>query len=80
MPISTFGYEVDCEWSEWSSPTSCTKTCGTGSLLQTRTVLTHEQNGGSKCTGENIREKDCNTDDCPPGNYFKTLHYQIIRL
>ena len=76
MHISIFGYEVDCEWSQWSSATSCTKTCGIGKQLQARTILTHELNGGSPCTGDNIRETECSDGDCPPGNSWVFIYYQ----
>ena len=68
---SILQYQVDCEWSGWSAATSCTKTCDTGKHLQTRTILTHERDGGAKCPGENIREMDCNNNSCPPGKFFR---------
>ena len=71
MLKSLLQYQVDCEWSEWSAATSCTKTCDTGKHLQTRTILTHERDGGAKCPGENIREMDCNTNSCPPGKFLE---------
>ena len=73
MVKSILQYQVDCEWSEWSAATSCTKTCDTGKHLQTRTILTHERDGGAKCPGENIREMDCNTNSCPPGKFFRIM-------
>ena len=54
---------------------TCSKTCGTGKQLQTRTITTHEENGGSACSGENIQEIDCNADACPTGNCIATKNY-----
>merc|ERR1712150_63499 len=56
---------VDCEWSSWSTATTCSKTCGGGKNLQTRTIVKQQQNNGAHCNGENLRETDCNTTACP---------------
>ena len=48
--------------------TTCSKTCGGGKQLQTRTIANYEENGGALCTGENIREFDCNIQNCLVGN------------
>ena len=48
--------------------TTCSKTCGGGTQLYTRTIVKHEENDGAFCTGENLQEIECNTDDCPAGN------------
>ena len=53
----------------------CSKTCGTGKQLQTRTIITHEENGGSACSGENIQEIDCNTNACAAGKFIAALNY-----
>ena len=63
-------YQVDCEWSDWSNATTCSKTCGGGKQFQTRIIVTAEENGGAVCIGENIQEIDCNTKECPSGNSF----------
>ena len=66
---------MDCVWGDWSMSSTCSKTCGTGKQLQTRTIITHEENGGSACSGENIQEIDCNADACPTGNCITTKNY-----
>ena len=62
-------------WGDWSMSSTCSKTCGGGKQLQTRTIKTHEENGGSACSGENIQEIDCKPDACPTGNFIVTMNY-----
>ena len=54
--------------------TTCSKTCGGGTQLHTRTIAKHEENDGAFCTGENLQEIKCNTDDCPAGNIITILN------
>ena len=49
---------------------TCSKTCGTGKQLQTRTIETYAENGGSACSGENIQEINCNAEACPTGKFI----------
>ena len=66
-----YSFLVNCEWSTWSSETACTKTCGGGKQLKFRTILKHEENGGTACAdNDNKSETDCNADACPIGRYF----------
>ena len=60
--------------------TTCSKTCGGGKQLQTRTIAEHEQNGGALCTGENIQEIDCNTNGCTVGNSLSLHLYEIKKF
>ena len=60
-------YQVDCEWSGWGNATTCSKSCGGGKHFQTRTIVTHEENGGAVCNGENMQEINCNVEQCPTG-------------
>lgn len=39
----------DCRVSEWSEWSSCSKTCGIGDQIRTRTVLRHSRRGGRPC-------------------------------
>ena len=51
--------------------------------MQTRTIVKHEQNGGAECVNwrkHNVKETDCNTDDCPPGNSFRIAHKLVTLL
>ena len=59
--------------------TTCSKSCGGGKQLQTRSIAKHEQNGGALCTGENIQEIDCNTNGCIVGNSL-SLHLYDIKI
>lgn len=55
---------VDCEVSEWSSWTNCSKTCGTGQQTRTRTLTKQASFGGSNCPPL-LETRDCNTQACP---------------
>jgi len=55
---------VDCTWSAWSANSTCTVTCGGGTLYHTRTENI-EQNGGDSCVGEANETLTCNTQPCP---------------
>ncbi|XP_068236272.1 LOW QUALITY PROTEIN: spondin-2-like [Palaemon carinicauda] len=39
----------DCRVSEWSEWSSCSKTCGIGEQIRTRTVVRHSRRGGRPC-------------------------------
>ncbi|XP_003736478.2 papilin isoform X2 [Drosophila pseudoobscura] len=53
------------EWTEWSSPSDCSRTCGGGVSYQTRECLRRDYNGEAECSGGNRRYYSCNTQDCP---------------
>jgi len=53
----------DCEVSSWKEE-SCTVTCGGGTKLIAREILTPEKNGGAPCPPLN-RTEICGTIDCP---------------
>ena len=57
-------FTVDCTWHPWGSWSSCSKTCGSGTMTHSRT-----QNGpfygGSVCTGSSSESTSCNTNSCP---------------
>ncbi|XP_065332270.1 papilin isoform X3 [Cloeon dipterum] len=50
-------------WSEWSAPSSCSRSCGGGVAFQSR-----ECPPGSTCQGPAKRYFSCNTMHCPPGS------------
>jgi len=54
---------VDCDTSDWSEG-QCSKTCGLGEMLKTRTVITQPENGGVECPA--LEETvSCNPQVCP---------------
>ena len=63
---------IHCEWDEWTIG-ECSKTCGTGTRLNTRTKLVNEANGGT-CDGEPSEVDECNSQPCP-GNIHHPVKY-----
>ena len=60
---------IDCVLGPWFDQPiegweGCTKTCGGGVKRQARSILVDDENGGEIC-GDVVREKACNTQDCP---------------
>ncbi|XP_030369297.1 papilin isoform X5 [Scaptodrosophila lebanonensis] len=53
------------EWTDWSSPSSCSRTCGGGVSYQTRECLRRDVNGEAACSGGDRKYYSCNTQDCP---------------
>jgi len=63
---------VDCDFTAWSAYSVCSKSCGSGSMDRTRSIVTHHAHRGSVCP--NLSEtKSCNNHRCPVdcevGNY-----------
>ena len=59
-----FTYEaIHCVWDDWVSG-ECSKTCGTGIQINTRTKKVVEKDGGT-CTGTSTEEKECKIKECP---------------
>ena len=56
---------VDCQWSQWSIWTPCSKSCGTGSQHRSRTVTQQALNFGKQCVGEISETQQCNNHPCP---------------
>ncbi|RLU15132.1 hypothetical protein DMN91_013019 [Ooceraea biroi] len=52
-------------WGPWSSPSSCSRSCGGGVAHQTRQCLDIDDNGHSRCTGASRRFFSCNVQECP---------------
>ena len=63
-PAFYISISVDCKLSEWTSRSSCTKTCGGGTQMRDRRVLRPEQHGGQACPKLQQTHK-CNTKECP---------------
>ncbi|XP_065934945.1 uncharacterized protein [Magallana gigas] len=56
---------VDGGYSEWSSWTECTVTCGGGTSMRRRTCTNPSpQHGGKQCEGEANVTVECNTNSC----------------
>ena len=62
-------FAVNCEWEPWSSWSTCSNTCGTGTRNRIRRIRLHEENGGT-CTGDSLETSQENCGACPPGNYI----------
>lgn len=57
---------VDGAWTEWSDSGTCSKTCGTGIQLRTRSCTNPApQYGGDYCSGNNREERTCRRITCP---------------
>ncbi|XP_078379200.1 A disintegrin and metalloproteinase with thrombospondin motifs 6-like isoform X2 [Oculina patagonica] len=61
---------VNGGWSEWSSYSACSQTCGGGIQWRTRTCTNPSpQNGGEDCEGESRGlPRICNVKPCPAGS------------
>ncbi|XP_056135126.1 ADAMTS-like protein 5 [Lampris incognitus] len=55
------------EWASWSGWSVCSRTCGGGASIRTRTCITKNPLGGP-CAGDPRQYKICNTKECPPGS------------
>ncbi|XP_026233692.1 ADAMTS-like protein 5 [Anabas testudineus] len=55
------------EWATWSGWSVCSRSCGSGASVRTRTCITRNPVGGP-CAGDPRQYKICNTKECPPGS------------
>ncbi|KAK5915818.1 hypothetical protein CesoFtcFv8_001375 [Champsocephalus esox] len=55
------------EWAPWSGWSVCSRSCGGGASVRTRTCITRNPVGGP-CSGEPRQYKICNTKECPPSS------------
>ena len=56
-------FPEDCVWGPWSTWSSCSKTCGSGTNIRSRSKTKTERNGGN-CPGSGSDNKLCNTQSC----------------
>ncbi|XP_008404276.1 ADAMTS-like protein 5 [Poecilia reticulata] len=54
-------------WAAWSGWSVCSRSCGGGASVRTRTCITRNPVGGP-CAGDPRQYKICNTKACPPGS------------
>ncbi|XP_070527125.1 papilin isoform X2 [Cardiocondyla obscurior] len=52
-------------WGPWSTPSSCSRSCGGGVAHQTRQCLDIDDSGHDRCTGAPRRFFSCNIQECP---------------
>ncbi|XP_066557653.1 ADAMTS-like protein 5 [Amia ocellicauda] len=55
------------EWSSWSGWSACSRTCGGGASVRSRTCITRNPLGGP-CSGEPRQYKICNSKECAAGS------------
>jgi hypothetical protein len=57
---------VDCEISDWTEWGACSRECGGGKKMRTRTILKQAAKGGKACPIPEllVEEMDCNTQAC----------------
>uniref|UniRef100_A0A3B4V5L1 ADAMTS like 5 n=1 Tax=Seriola dumerili TaxID=41447 RepID=A0A3B4V5L1_SERDU len=54
------------EWASWSGWSVCSRSCGGGASVRTRTCITNPV--GGPCAGDPRQYKICNTKECPSGS------------
>ena len=57
-------YIVHCEWNDWVEG-ECSKECGGGMKINTRTEKVSAEHGGEDCPGPATEEISCNEQECP---------------
>ena len=62
----SFLFLDDCQYSEWSTWSSCSLTCGMGSAIQRREIEVEGKGDGILCDSEAMyNEKNCDIGECP---------------
>ena len=61
---------VNCAWGSWMSWSACSVTCGTGTKIRIRMVSTHEENGGTACSGDSSETSQLDCGTCPAGIFL----------
>ena len=68
---------VDCTWNAWSSWGSCSKTCGGGNKIRSRTQ-NGPYRGGQECSGSPTSSTSCQTNRCPDSGLSGKLTKQLF--
>ncbi|CAJ1404583.1 unnamed protein product [Effrenium voratum] len=55
---------VDCQMSRWKDLGTCSRSCGGGTVRQTRIVESHPMYGGAPCSKVLERRVTCNSEPC----------------
>ena len=62
-------------WSRWSHWGKCSKVCGGGVQVKSRTCTNPKPKfGGKPCAGRSVKKKKCNTNACPGKTSRETKH------
>ena len=58
----------NCQWSGWRQWSSCSKTCGSGTMTRSRHIQVEFSGNGKKCVySDNIQKRNCIVSQtCPP--------------
>ena len=59
-----FCFSVDCEVSDWTEWSSCSKTCGSGFQKRERSIVKQPKNNGKPCEGNLDETKTCELEEC----------------
>ena len=60
-----------CVWGQWTSWSSCSKTCGGGTINRSRNITQPAKNAGDSCAGSSTQQMSCNPDPCRKKNICK---------
>ena len=72
--IFNYYYTVDGQWSTWSTPSSCSVSCGDGHETLTRTCNNPPpSHGGHTCDGHSSKTQICHEQPCPGNISLKRL-------
>jgi len=55
----------DCKWGDWGRWESCSKSCGGGETMRSRTVAELPFGGGRRCEGLDTEKQPCEEVPCP---------------